>query len=228
MQLSELKPVEVLARCPLFQGVSPDRLASLTPASEWLELTRGQTLFLQGDPVERLYLVAQGLIKVFRHDPRGRKQVVMNLAGPGQCVAAVALFLGNPRYPASAEAGEPSRILAVSGASFFRLVQQDHTLCYNLLRATAQHTGQIVQVLDRMVFREVDSRLAEYLLSMARIYGHSFKLPTNPEIAAIVGTTPEPVSRKLGHFSQQGWVEMNKRRIRITNPMALQKLAQAT
>ncbi len=227
MPLPELKPEEMLAQCPLFQGVSPNKLVSLTTACEWLELAKGQTLFLQGDPVERLYLVAQGLIKVFRLDPSGRKQVVMHLAGPGQCVAAVALFLGNPRYPATAEASEPSRILAIPGASFHQLVQQDHTLCYNLLRATAQHTGQIVQVLDRMVFREVDSRLAEYLLSMAQDHGQSFRLPTNPEIAAIVGTTSEPVSRKLGHFLQQGWVEIDRRRVRITNPLALQELARA-
>lgn len=228
MRLSELKPTEVLARCPLFQGVKPDKLKSLTTVCEWLELAKGQTLFLQGDPVERLCLVAQGLIKVLRLDPSGRKQVVMTMAGPGQCVAAVALFLGNPCYPATAEASEPSRILAIPGASFQRLVQQDHTLCYNLLRVTAQHTGQIVQVLDRMVFREVDSRLAEYLLNMAQDHGQSFKLPTNPEIAAIVGTTSEPVSRKLGHFSRKGWVAINRRRLHITNLLALQKLARAS
>lgn len=134
---------------------------------------------------------------------------------------------GNPHYPATAEASEPSRILVIPGVSFHRLVQQDHTLCYNPLRATAQHTGQIVQVLDRMVFREVDSRLAEYLLALAQDHSQSFKLPTNPEIAVIVGTTSEPASRKLGHFSQKGWVEINQRRVRITNPLALQELAWA-
>lgn len=228
MQPFESNPAEILGRCPLFGGVSRSDLESLAAQCEWLELGKRQPLFFQGDPVERLYLVVKGLIKVYRLDPRGERQIVIHLDLPGQWVAAVAVFLHQPQYPASAEAAEASRVLAIPARDFCHLAQQNIALSNNLLRFTAQRTRQIVQVLDRMVFCEVDSRLAEYLLSMAQTHGQGFKLPTNPEIAAIVGTTPEPVSRKLGHFSLQGWVEINRRRVHITNPVALQELAQAT
>jgi CRP/FNR family transcriptional regulator len=228
MEFFESSPVEILSRCPLFEGVSRSDLGSLAAQCEWLELGKRQPLFFQGDPVKRLYLVVEGLIKVYRLDPKGERQIVIHLDEPGQWVAAVAVFMHQPHYPASAEAAEASRVLAIPASEFYQLIQQNITLSNSMLRFTAQRTRQIVQVLDRMVFREVDSRLAEYLLSMAQAHGQGFKLPTNPEIAAIVGTTPEPVSRKLGHFSMKGWVEINRRRVHITNPVALQELAQAT
>ncbi len=223
----ESKPVEILSRCPLLAGVSQSELGLLAARCEWLILSKRQPLFFQGDPVERLYLVVEGLIKVYRLDPRGQREIVIHLDPPGQWVAAVAVFLQEPQYPASAEAVEVSRVLAIPARDFCHLAQQNIALSNNLLRFTAQRTRQILQVLDRMVFCDVDSRLAGYLLSMAQSHGQGFKLPTNLEIAAIVGTTPEPISRKLGHFSSQGWVEINRRRVHITNPVALQELAQA-
>jgi CRP/FNR family transcriptional regulator len=211
----------------LFEGVSRSELEVLAAQCEWLELTKSQPLFFQGDPVERLYLVVEGLIKVYRLDPKGDRQVVIHMNQSGQCIAAMAVFLHQPEYPASAEAAEASRVLAISAEALYRLVQQDLTLCNNMLRLVAECAQQVVQVLDRMVFRELDSRLAEYLLTMIQTHGQGFKLPTNHEIAAILGTTPEPVSRKLGHFSLQGWVKIYRRRIQITNPAALQALIQA-
>ncbi len=217
-------PAEILSRCPLFEGVSRSNLEVLAAQCEWLELGKRQPLFFQGDPVKRLYLVVCGLIKVYRLDPKGEREIVIHLDEPGQWVAAEAVFMHQPHYPASAEAVEASRVLAIPASEFYQMTQQNLTLSNNMLCITAQRTQQIVQVLDRMVFREVDSRLAEYLLSMAQAHGQGFKLPSNPEIAAIVGTTPEPVSRKLGHFSQQGWVKISRRRVQITNPAALQAL----
>lgn len=220
-------PVEILGPCPMFEGVPSSDLNTLAAQCEWLELARHQPLFLQGDPADQLYLVVEGLIKVYRLDPRGERQVVLHLDRPGQCVAAVAAFMSQPRYPACAEAAEPSLVLAIPARELDKLAQRNLKLSGNLLRYAAERVGQIVQVLDRMVFHEVDSRLAEYLLSMTQTYGQGFKLPTNPEIAAIVGTTPEPVSRKLGHFSQQGWIRICKRKLCVLNIRALAGLAQS-
>jgi CRP/FNR family transcriptional regulator len=210
----------------MFDGVSNSDLNALAAQCEWLELARHQPLFLQDDPADQLYLVVEGLIKVYRLDPRGERQIVLHLDRPGQCVAAVAAFMSQPRYPACAEAAEPSLVLAIPARELNQLAQRNLRLSGNLLRYAAERVGQIVQVLDRMVFHEVDSRLAEYLLSMAQTHGQGFKLPTNPEIAAIIGTTPEPVSRKLGHFSQQGWVRICKRKLCVLNIRALAGLAQ--
>jgi len=227
MQVTVTRPFEIFESFALFKGVASSSIEFLSAQSELLELTKSQPLFFQGDPVERLYLVVEGLIKVYRLDPKGDRQVVIHMNQSGQCVAAMAVFLHQPKYPASAEAAEASRVLAISAEALYRLVQQDLTLCNNMLHLVAECAQQVVQVLDRMVFRELDSRLAEYLLFMAQTHGQGFKLPTNTEIAAIVGTTPEPVSRKLGQFSLQGWIEVKKREVRVTNPSALQKLVRA-
>jgi len=65
MQASGARPFEIFESYALFKGVASSSIELLSAQSEWLELTKSQPLFFQGDPVERLYLVVEGLIKVY-------------------------------------------------------------------------------------------------------------------------------------------------------------------
>jgi CRP/FNR family transcriptional regulator, dissimilatory nitrate respiration regulator len=217
--------LDLLTQSPLFEGVSRADLNRLAGQCELQRLGKRDTLFLQGSPVECFFLVSKGQIKVYRLDPRGERQIVIHLEGPGRIVAAVAAFLQKPAYPASAEAMLESEVLAIPTRHFLALLERNPFMCKNMLHFTAEHARAVVRVLDQMMFREVDSRLAGYLLTLNLGNGQAFKLPTNPEIAAIIGTTPEPVSRKLGHFSLLGWVEISKRNMRILDRAALERLS---
>lgn len=215
----------VLARCPLFEELSPADLEALAQQAQPRSLRKGQTLFLQGDPVRSLYVVASGMIKIYRPDPKGQRQVVLHLEGPLRPVAAVAVFLEQPYYPASAEALEDSQLLAIPKEGFFGLVDTRPPVARAMIRFLAKRQQQLVHLLDRLVFHEVAARLAEYLLEQARQAGEGFRLPTNPELAALLGTGPEPVSRKLGEFLRQGFIEMQARCVWIKNPKALRQIA---
>lgn len=217
---------EVLAHSPLFQEMEQEDLQTLARQAQVRTLSKGETLFLQGDPVESLHLVVRGLIKVYRPDPKGLRQVVLHLEGPYRLVAAVAVFLEKPRYPASAEALEDSTLLAIPREAFFHLVDTRPPVARAMIRFLAKRQGQLVHLLDRLVFHEVGARLAEYLLGRAEQEGQGFRLPTNPELAAILGTVPEPVSRKLGQFFREGLIQMKDRRVWITDTAVLRQVAE--
>ncbi|MBF6593451.1 MAG: Crp/Fnr family transcriptional regulator [Thermaceae bacterium] len=218
--------IEVLQRSPLFEELGQADLEALALQARPHTLGKGQTLFLQGDLVQCLYVVASGLVKVYRPDSKGLRQVVLHLEEPYKLVAAVAIFLEKPRYPASAEALEDSLVLAIPKDAFYHLVDTRPPVARALIRYLAKRQGQLVHLLDRLVFHEVGARLAEYLLQRSAIEGGGFRLPTNPELAAILGTVPEPVSRKLGQFFRQGLIEMKERRVWVVEAEALQQIAE--
>lgn len=225
MNSGVLDYIASLRRTALFEGLETPDLEALVRQAHPLWLRKGQTLFLQGDPVRYLYVVISGLIKVYRPDPKGQRQVVLHLEGPLRPVAAVAVFLEKPCYPASAEALEDSQLLAIPKESFFGLVDTRPPVARAMIRFLAKRQQQLVHLLDRLVFHEVGARLAEYLLEQARQAGGGFRLPTNPELAALLGTGPEPVSRKLGEFLRQGFIEMQARRVWIKDTKALEQIA---
>ena len=159
-------------------------------------------------------------------DPGGRRQLVLHLEGPYRVLAEVAVFLERPFYPASAEAVDPSVVVEVPRGAFYDLVDRRPPVARALIRYLARRQGELVRLLDRVVFREVGARLAEYLLGRLEREGQGFVLPTNAELAGLVATVPEIVSRKLGQFYRAGWVRLEARRVWVVAPEALRALAE--
>ncbi|RTI01705.1 Crp/Fnr family transcriptional regulator [Thermus scotoductus] len=204
-----------LKQVPLFRDLNPEDLKALEGEARARRLKRGEVLFLEGEPVRSLFVVERGLIKVYKLDPEGRKQVVLHVEGPGRVLAEVALFLERPTYPASAEALEDSQVLAIPKERFFQLVEARPPLARTLIRYLARRQGQLLHLLDRLVFHEVRERLAEYLLETLATEGQGFLLPTNSELAALLGTVPEAVSRNLGELYRQGLIRLQGRRVYV-------------
>lgn len=212
-----------LKQVPLFRDLALEDLKALEGEARARRLRRGEVLFLEGEPVRSLFVVERGLIKVYKLDPEGRKQVVLHLEGPGRVLAEVALFLDRPTYPASAEALEDTQVLAIPKERFFQLVEARPPLARALIRYLARRQGQLLHLLDRLVFHEVRERLCEFLLERLREEGQGFRLPTNPELAALLGTVPEAVSRNLGELYRRGLIRLSGRRVEIPNATALEE-----
>ncbi len=213
----------LLKLIPLFQNLPEEDLKALAQVAQVRRLKKREVLFLEGEPVRALFAVVEGLIKVYKLDPLGRKEVVLHLEGPYKVLAEVALFLDRPTYPASAEALEESRVLVVPKEAFFALVEARPPLARALIRHLARRQGQLLHLLENLVFREVRQRLAEYLLERLKEEGQGFLLPTNPELAALLGTVPEAVSRNLGRLYRQGLIRLAGRKVTIPNPLALEE-----
>ncbi|WP_243026625.1 Crp/Fnr family transcriptional regulator [Thermus albus] len=213
-----------LKQVPLFRDLAYQDLEAIGQEAWARQLKRGEMLFLEGEPVHALFVVEKGLIKVYKLDPEGRKQVVLHLEGPGRVLAEVALFLDRPTYPASAEALEESQVLVIPKERFFQLVEARPPLARALIRYLARRQGQLLHLLDRLVFHEVRERLGEYLLERLQQEGQGFTLPTNPELAALLGTIPEAVSRNLGQLYRQGLIRLKGRQVEIPDPQALADL----
>lgn len=213
-----------LGQVPLFRELAPEDLRALAAEARVRRLSKGELLFLEGEPVRGLFVVKRGLIKVYKLDPEGRKQVVLHVEGPGRVLAEVALFLERPTYPASAEALEESEVLALPKDRFFQLLEERPPLARALIRYLARRQGQLLHLLDRLVFHEVRERLCEFLLERLAEEGHGFRLPTNPELAALLGTVPEAVSRNLGELYRRGLIRLSGRRVEVPDPEALKAL----
>lgn len=213
-----------LAQVPLFRDLAPEDLEALERAAQRRLLGKGEVLFLEGEPVRALFVVQRGLIKVYKLDPEGRKQVVLHVEGPGRVLAEVALFLERPTYPASAEALEESEVLALPKERFFQLLEERPQLARSLIRYLARRQERLLHLLDRLVFHEVRERLCEFLLERLAEEGQGFRLPTNPELAALLGTVPEAVSRNLGELYRRGLIRLAGRQVEVPDPGALEGL----
>lgn len=221
----QLKSNEILSRCSLFFELAPQDTESLALKSHVISLKKGETLFTQDDPVDHMYVVSSGAIKVYKYDIKRDRQLVLHIENAYRLVAEVAVFMESPRYPAWAEAVEDSTVLAIPTQAFYELVESRPVVSRTLIRSFAKRQGRLIHLLDRLVFREVSSRLADYLLKRAGREGEGFLLPANSELAAHLGTVAEPASRKLGEFYRQGLINLKDRKVWIVDEATLRQIA---
>ncbi len=211
----------VLSKVGFLEAASAEGLRRLAAASELKELSRGEVLFLEGDPADRFFVVVEGWVKVYKGHPSGDRQIVLHLEGPGSPLAEVAIFLDEARYPASAEAATAAQVAAVPRSTFLELLEREPAVARGALRYLARRQRALIQLLTKLTFQDVLERLVGYLVERLEAEGQGFELPTNAELAALLGTVPEIVSRKLWQLYREGLIELEGRRVQVTEPAYL-------
>ena len=217
---------QALRENALFARLDEADLDRVVQLASVRELSEGEALFREGDPVEHIHVVADGLLRVYQVGPKGSRQLVLHMAGPPESIAEIALLSERRYYPVTAEAALPSRVVRVPREGMLQLMGERPRFTRALLRSVAERQFELLLLLRRVAFFEVQSRLAQYLLEQHATLGPGFPLPTNPELAALLGTVPEIVSRTLSRFYKQGWIRLKDRRVWIENEVTLIAVAK--
>ena len=206
---------------PLFRGLRPDALRTLTAGALLRRCAPGEVLWTAGARPRGLFVVLEGRVRVVRA-PRGR-QYTLHTEGPGGTLGEVPLFAGG-RYPATAIAAEATTCLVLGRETLARTMALDPEFAFRLLARLAERVRTVVHRLDRRTGQTVTSRMGEFLLSRREITGaNPFRLgATHSEVAEELGTVREVLVRALRTMREQGLIASAGRgRYAIPDPGAL-------
>lgn len=87
---------DILSRAGIFQGVDPVAVQHLIEQMETVRYPRGTTIFDEGEPGDRLYIITSGKIKLARHAPDGRENL-LTVMGPSDMFGELSIFDPGPR-----------------------------------------------------------------------------------------------------------------------------------
>jgi len=218
--------VKLLAKVPLFTGLAPEQYDELAMIITDQEFKRGRIIFSEGDDGAGFYVVVTGLVKIYKLSPDGKEQI-LHIFGPGEPFAEVAVFTGSS-FPAHAMALEKSRVFFIPRASFVELIKKNPLLAMNMMAALSRRLKQFAHMIEELSLKEVPGRLAAHLLYL------SGQQDDDPEVrlrigkaqlASLLGTIPETLSRILGKMNRQCLVETSGSMIRILDRPGLEALA---
>ncbi|MCM3688723.1 MULTISPECIES: Crp/Fnr family transcriptional regulator [Kocuria] len=220
--------IDVLRRAPLFASLDDQAFAALTEELTEVELSRGSTLFHEGDPGDQLYFIVSGKIKLGRTAPDGRESLVA-IMGPGELFGEMALFDPSPRST-SATAVSETRLAGLKHENLKKVIERSPDVSAQLLQALARRLRRTNESLADLVFSDVPGRVAKALLDLADRFGRpatdgilvAHEL-TQEELAQLVGASRETVNKALAEFVQRGWIRLEARAVVILD---LQRLKQ--
>jgi CRP/FNR family transcriptional regulator, dissimilatory nitrate respiration regulator len=199
------RDLEIVRRAPLFSDVSDNFLTTLLADARIGEYSRGQLLFVRGDPAERFFLLLDGWVKIFLDTPAG-EQTVIEIMKTGETVAEAAIFLGMA-YPASAEIADDARLLEIPAAPFMAKLREESGLAITMLGALSKRLHFLIQHIEGIQTHSTPQRLARFLVGLSdSVEGKSeVRLPYDKSlIAARLGMKPESLSRALAKLRPCG------------------------
>jgi CRP/FNR family transcriptional regulator len=215
----------VLASCSFFSQVDRPSQQRLVRMAQTRAFDKGEIIFQDGDEATGLYIVAEGLVRVYKLAPSG-KEHVLHLAGPGMTFAEVAV-LGDFPLPAFAEAVEPTSCVMLPAAPFLQALRDDHRLCLQILSSMAMWIKSLVGLLEGIVLRDAAGRVAGYLLDAHAQQGGRIALPSlKKHIASHLNLTSETLSRTLRQLKEQRLIREEGAQLVLEDPTGLQKLTE--
>ena len=212
----EMKKEEIIKSTSLFEGLSEEEIEVVSRLIFEKKFGKGETIFFEGDEADGFYIVSSGQIKVFKMNPMG-KEHILHIFGPGEPVGEVPVFSKQP-FPANAEAIIKSSTLFFPRRDFVALIEKNPSIALNMLAVLSRRLRQFATQIENLSLKEVPARLAGYLLYIAKEQdnGDVVKLPVSKgQLASLLGTIPETLSRIFARMSDEGLIEVEGRLITI-------------
>jgi len=200
----------------LFRGLPEIQIREIAGIARDMRFKKGETVFSDGDEGKGFYLVATGLVKIFKVSPDGKEQI-LHIFGPGEPFGEVPVFTGR-HFPASAESIAESRILFFPRSAFVDLITANPSLALNMLAVLSLRLRQFTLQIENLSLKEVPGRLAAYLLYLADEQKKKERIRlsiSKAHLASLLGTIPETLSRIFTKMSGQGLIEVKGRDIRL-------------
>lgn len=213
----------------IFCNLTSDEIETFDKHKSCLLFKKGQQVFKEGAYPQGVFIIDSGKIKLEHSGDEGKMQIV-RMAKAGDLLGYRALFCGE-KYNATAVALEEANLCFIPKDIFFRVLDSNRHLSLDVIKILAKDLRNAEDHLTELAQKPVRERLAKALLSLNETYGVDHIQGTinvhlsREEIADLVGTATETAIRLLSDFRHEGIIELIGKKIKISDPDKLQKVA---
>lgn len=225
------EPVSIadVRRIPYFQRLTDDQARRFAARCVVKIFEPRELLLVTGEESPGFFLMRAGKARILRMGPEGREQT-LRVVTKGDTFGEVPVLDGGPS-PSTVEAIDHCEAVLVPGAPFRELIIEHPELALDVLQQLARRLRGITEMVGQMSMQTVQARLARYLYQVATEEG--IRCPDGvivprelslQDVASLVGSVREVVSRTMKGLEQSGIVEVRRKEILIRDIEALARL----
>jgi CRP-like cAMP-binding protein len=206
--------LESLRTIPLFSSVSDEDLESIASLLIERRFPAGKTIVEEGLPGDYMYVIREGRVKVTKLSGDGREKI-LELLESGEFFGEMSLLDRAPRS-ASVKTLAETRILALARNDFLSVLRRSPDLAMAVIQELTRRLRQVDEQASSLSFQSVEERTKGLLQRMAReeVAGQMRRTPalTHQQIADMIGTSRETVTRVVKELKEQGWLQQDGKR----------------
>lgn len=216
-----------LKSCLLCRLCLKDWLPAVAAHKKNFLIKKGQHIFTEGDPVNGIYFIFSGNVKVHKRWDE-EKELIIRFARPGEILGHTGLT-DSGSYPVTATALEPTVVCYIDMSFFESTLNINNDLTYKLMRFFANELQESEKRMRNLVHMPVKGRIAQAFISLKSQFGLNAEGFINVELtrqdlSSFAGASYETLFKVLNEFAADKLVEMSGKSIRIINEPMLKKL----
>ncbi|PRP67431.1 Crp/Fnr family transcriptional regulator [Nonlabens agnitus] len=209
--------------------LSKDELVKISESKTTRSLKKGEPIFQEGDRVDGVYCVRNGVSKVTKSSINGKDQII-KLASKGELLGQRSMVV-DENSNLGAVALDDMEVCFIPKYVMDQSIDNNAQFMKAALQFMATELKMADGIIADMAQKNVEQRLASALLYLKDQYGidqngYLSLILTRQDIASIVGTAKEVCIRKLMMFKKKGWIETEGKKIKVTDTNALFRIVE--
>ncbi|MDV4150533.1 Crp/Fnr family transcriptional regulator [Clostridium sp. AL.422] len=216
---------------PIFESLSEEELDRIISIRKHLHLKKGESLFLEGDKVSKLFIISEGMIKISKTTATGKEQI-MNILTVGDFLGESNILGDTIESNVSATAVKNTELCTISRDDLKEILYSYPSICLKLLSELNKRLIEVENLSKNLSNNNPEARICCMLLEFSEKYGKvvngqiQIDLPLNREgMANYCGIARETLSRKLTLLENENIIKaIGTKKLIINNLSLLEEL----
>lgn len=222
--------INVIKKVYLFSSLNESELESVHNISRLKTFSKGDIIFFDTEPYIGFYVVAAGLVKIYKISNDGREHI-LHIFGQYDTFGEVPLFENfgdspkdDSRFPANCMAIEDNtQVILIPARPFTDLFENNAKLCLKLISGFAKRLRYLNHHIEEITLKDVTKRVAGFVLAQFNSPNkHDKDKPSEVilqisknDLASLLGTIPETLSRTFKKLNEEKILEVTGKTIRV-------------
>lgn len=209
---------------PIWQQLTGAQQELLSRRFSERRVKKGSVIHGNGSECTGLLLVKEGQLRAYMLSGDGREITLYRLFERDLCLFSASCMMRSIQFDISVDA-EKDSVLWVIPAEVYQLVMAESAVLANFTNEImAARFSEVMWLMDQILWKRFDQRLAGFLLDEANIEGSNTLRLTHEAIGRHLGNPREVVTRMLKYFSAEGYVNLSRGTVELCDIAGLQKL----
>lgn len=220
--------INIFRKIPLFSSLKDEELEAIARVSVVKNCPKDSLILIEDDEGDALFIIRAGKVKVTSFSVTG-KEIIFSILGVGDFFGDMSLLDGKPRS-ASVISMEESSVYVLRRADFHRIIEKHPNIALKLLKELTSRLRKADERIESLALLDVRGRVAGILLQLAEESGEKTpegivirSRPTHQDLANMVGTTRETVSRILKQMENGNYIILSGKDVTILDTERLKR-----
>ena len=211
---------------PIWEKLTNEQQERIRGVSQFLSVKSGTVLHDGSPECMGMLLVCGGQLRAYMLSEEGREITISRFFEMDICLFSASCVMPNMMFDVFIEAEKDTEMYVIPACLYQNLMEESLPLASYSRDLITNHFSEVMWLMEQIMWRSFDNRLAAFLLEEARIEETDSLKITHEKIAAHMGTAREVVTRMLRYFQSDGKVKLTRGAVELTDKKALETLAE--